>query len=67
MTDERIAAIVFGAALILFGIIGSIVSGKSLKSETNPSSKSGLRQVFFTSLGGVVLGFFMLVLGIWGN
>lgn len=64
MTDKRIAAIVFGSALALFGIFGCIASGKSLKSETNPSSKTAFRQIFYTSLASIVLGLFMLTIGI---
>lgn len=64
---NKISAIVFGSTLVFGGIAGSIISGYNLKKETNPTSRTGLLQVFFTSIGAILLGVFMLAFGIFGD
>ena len=67
MRNSEISAIVFGIALVSIGIIGTVISVRFLRNETDPTIKTGIRQVLFISVVGIVLGACMLLIGIFGD
>ncbi len=71
MSKERLAAIAVAPFLTFAGIFGAAITGKKFLFKKNelsdPVARSFNPQIFFSSLGIMILGIFMLAFGIWGE
>jgi len=71
MSKERLAAIAVSPFLIFAGIFGAAITGKKFLFKKNelsdPAGRSFNHQIFFSSLGIMIIGIVMLAFGIWGE